>query len=165
MDQSVKGMFVLKTLRITTLLALMVGSQAHAQEVRHATADEFSRLMVTSMKNEAARKHPAMATCVNKMGDSALSDIVQSVMAGTVPAADIETLDAFFGSSLGARWTDNILLAAETGVAPSGAFTQDEADQIKRIISMPSYLKLEEATEFTEPTIRKAVMKALDPCQ
>lgn len=154
-----------KTLCMAASFALMVGFTAHAQEVRHATADEFSRLMVSGLKHELGRKHPAMAACVNKMGDFALSDAVQSVMVRTVLAADIETLDAFFGSSLGTRWTDNIILSAETGVAPSGAFTRDEADRIKRIIRMPSYLKLEEATELTQPPIRKAVMTALDPCQ
>lgn len=150
---------------MTASLALVVGSLAHAQGIRHATADEFSRLMVTGMKHELGREHPAMATCVNRMSDSALSDAVQSVIDGAVPAADIEALDAFFGSSLGTRWTDSILLAAETGVAPPDAFTRDEADQIKRIIHMPSYVKLEEAAVLTEPTIRKALMKALDPCQ
>ncbi|KRD34434.1 hypothetical protein ASE43_20330 [Lysobacter sp. Root983] len=117
------------------------------------------------MKYGLAKSHPAMATCVGKISDYALSEAYQSVIVRTMPAADIVKLDSFFGTSLGTRWTDDNIRFGQTGGASHSEFSKDELKQITPIVSMPSYIKLQEVAASGDPVVQKAAMKALDPCQ
>ncbi|SFK34779.1 hypothetical protein [Lysobacter sp. cf310] len=155
---------MLKTLFIAAALSLSLSATALAEKP-HPTANEFSRLTVAGMKHGLSKSHPAMAACVGKISDSALSEAYQAVIARIVPAADIATLDAFFGTPLGKRWTDDNILFGQTGGASHGEFSKDELKQITPIVSLPSYIKLQEVGASGDPVIQKAVMKALDPCQ
>ncbi|WP_157489428.1 hypothetical protein [Lysobacter sp. Root916] len=156
---------MLKTLCIAATLILSLSSAAYAGKSRHATANEFSRLTVAGMKYGLAKSHPAMATCVGKISDYALSEAYQSVIVRTMPAADIVKLDSFFGTSLGTRWTDDNIRFGQTGGASHSEFSKDELKQITPIVSMPSYIKLQEVAASGDPVVQKAAMKALDPCQ
>ena len=150
---------------IAAALALALGSAAQAEEVRHPTADEFSRLSIAGMKHGLAQSHPAMKSCVDKISNYAYSEAYQAIIARIVPAADRVVLDAFFSTPLGARWTDDNILYSRTGGASHGEFDAEELERIRAIVSMPSYIKLQEVGGSGDPLIQKAMMKALDPCQ
>ena len=156
---------MLKTLCIAATLTASLSATAFAASSKHATADEFSRLTVAGMKYGLGKEHPAMAACVNKISDHALSAAYQSIIVRTVPTADLALLDGFFGTALGTRWTDDNILFGQTGGASQSEFTKAELERIKPIVSMPSYIKLQEIGASGDPVIRKAMMKALDPCQ